>query len=101
MSEVQPAAPEPVAPAQPTTPAGWYLSPTRPGQQQYWSGTGWAEHYAPAAQQPTARTANGMGVSYVRGQHGHSLILWILFGGILLWIPAIYYSVSPNHYWHA
>lgn len=38
---------------------------------------------------------------YTRQQKGHSLTLWILFGGLLLWIPAIYYSVSPNHYWHA
>lgn len=38
---------------------------------------------------------------YTRNQKGHSLTLWILFGGLVLWIPAIYYSVSPNHYWHA
>lgn len=37
---------------------------------------------------------------YVRQQKGHSLILWIIFGGFLLWIPAIYYTASPNHYWH-
>jgi hypothetical protein len=38
---------------------------------------------------------------YVRQQKGHSLMLHILFGALVLWIPAIYYSCSPNHYWHA
>lgn len=38
---------------------------------------------------------------YVRQQKGHSIILWALFGVVLLWIPAIYYTFSPNHYWHA
>ena len=31
--------------------------------------------------------------------HKHSLILWIIFGWILLWIPVFYYSISPKHYW--
>lgn len=39
-------------------------------------------------------------VQYVRNQKGHSIILWVLFGAFLLWIPAIYYTISPNHYWH-
>jgi hypothetical protein len=39
---------------------------------------------------------------YVRQQKGHSLILHLfLIGPVTLWIPAIYYSVSPNHFWHA
>lgn len=38
---------------------------------------------------------------YVRQQKGHSLILHLLFGGFVLWIPAIYFTTSPNHYWHA
>jgi hypothetical protein len=38
---------------------------------------------------------------YMRPQKGHSLILHLLFGWIVLYIPAIYYTVSPNHYWHA
>lgn len=37
---------------------------------------------------------------YVRQQKGHSLTLHLLFGALVLWIPAIYYSFSPNHYWH-
>jgi hypothetical protein len=31
---------------------------------------------------------------------GHSLILHILFGGFVFWIPAIYITCSKNHYWH-
>lgn len=38
---------------------------------------------------------------YTRQQKGHSLTLHILFGWVLLYIPTIYYSFSPNHYWHA
>lgn len=38
---------------------------------------------------------------YVRQQKGHSLTLHLLFGAVVLWIPAIYYTFSPNHYWHA
>jgi hypothetical protein len=38
---------------------------------------------------------------YTRQQKGHSLTKHLLFGGIVLWIPAIYYHFSPNHYWHA
>lgn len=40
-------------------------------------------------------------VTYVRVQKGHSLLLWILlsFTGIGL-IFLIYYTLSPNHYWH-
>lgn len=36
----------------------------------------------------------------VEQRQGHSIILWILFGGIVVWIPAIYYTISPNHNWH-
>ncbi|AXQ52925.1 hypothetical protein SEA_NEFERTHENA_62 [Microbacterium phage Neferthena] len=38
---------------------------------------------------------------YVRQQKGHSwFIWWLILGPVTLWIPAIYFSVSPNHYWH-
>lgn len=40
-------------------------------------------------------------VVYNREQKGHSLILHLLFGGFLLYIPTIYFAVSPNHYYHA
>jgi hypothetical protein len=40
-------------------------------------------------------------VVYNRQQKGHSLVLHILFGGLLAYIPTIYYAVSPNHYFHA
>ncbi len=38
---------------------------------------------------------------YVRQQKGHSLTKHLILGIFVLWIPAIYYSFSPNHYWHA
>lgn len=39
---------------------------------------------------------------YVRQQKGHSILLHIfLIGPFTLWIPMVYISVSPNHYWHA
>lgn len=41
------------------------------------------------------------GANYTRVQKGHSIILWAIFGCIVLWLPALYYTVSPNHYWHA
>ena len=41
-------------------------------------------------------------VIYNREQKGHSLTKWILlsFLGLPI-INLVYYSVSPNHYWHA
>jgi hypothetical protein len=47
-----------------------------------------------------SRTANGMPVSYVRQQKGHSLIKHLLLGGLICWFNVIYISASPNHYWH-
>lgn len=41
------------------------------------------------------------GAIYTRQQKGHSLILHLTLGAFLLWIPAIYISCSPNHYWHS
>jgi hypothetical protein len=40
-------------------------------------------------------------VVYTRPQKGHSIIFHILLGGFVLWIPSIYFAVSPNHYYHA
>ena len=40
------------------------------------------------------------GAQYVRRQNGHSLTLHLLFGAFVLWIPTIYYTLSPRHYWH-
>ena len=38
---------------------------------------------------------------YVRQQKGHSFILhWCILGVFSVFIVPIYYSVSPNHYWH-
>lgn len=38
---------------------------------------------------------------YTRVQKGHSLTKHLLFGWMVLYIPAIYITFSPNHYWHA
>lgn len=39
-------------------------------------------------------------VHYVRQQTGHSLTKHLLLGWALLYIPTIYYAISPNHYFH-
>lgn len=41
------------------------------------------------------------GAQYTRQQKGHSLLLHLTLGAIVLWIPAIYITASPNHYWHS
>lgn len=92
-------------------PAGFYDDGQ--GRQRWFDGTKWTEQYqvqtttppAPAIQTAGPATAASLNVKreviYNRAQKGHSIILWILLGAFVLWIPAIYYSVSPNHYWHA
>lgn len=38
---------------------------------------------------------------YVRQQRGHSWVLhWLVLGIFTLWIVPLYYTFSPNHYWH-
>jgi len=38
---------------------------------------------------------------YVRNQRGHSwLFAWIILGPITCFIVPIYWTVSPNHYFH-
>lgn len=38
---------------------------------------------------------------YVRQQKGHSALLhWLVLGPFTMWILPIYYTISPNHYWH-
>jgi hypothetical protein len=42
------------------------------------------------------------GAVYVRQQKGVSFTKWVLILGIFtLWIPAIYFAVSPNYFWKA
>ena len=42
------------------------------------------------------------GTLYTRQQKGHSLVLnLLLIGPMTLFVTTVYYSVSPNHYWHA
>lgn len=38
---------------------------------------------------------------YVREQKGHSWLLhWVLLGWLTMFIVPLYYTFSPNHYWH-
>lgn len=47
-----------------------------------------------------ARTARD-GAHYVRQQKGHSIILWLILSCAVVGIPfLIYYTFSPNHFWH-
>lgn len=88
---------------------GWYADNN--GQMRWWDGQQWGalQHAAPVQSAPAApvqaqyagRTANQMPVSYVRQQKGHSLIKHLMLGWVALYIPTIYYMVSPNHYFHA
>jgi hypothetical protein len=97
--------------------AGWY--PDDHGVTRFWDGNGWTEHTAPPPPpgqvaapapspgyhqpfpvQPNVRQARDR-AQYNRQQTGHSIIKHVLLGGFLLWIPTIYYAISPNHYFHA
>lgn len=40
------------------------------------------------------------GANYTRVQKGHSVVLHALFGWIFMYIPTVYFILSPNHYWH-
>lgn len=48
----------------------------------------------------TPQQSNRPKATYTREQKGHSIVKWAIFGMFVLWIPAIYYTFSPNHYWH-
>ena len=44
----------------------------------------------------------GDGANYVRMQKGHSIIKCLILCCFGIGIPfLIYYTISPNHYWHA
>lgn len=109
MSEVS--TPEPSGP-----PPGFYDAQDGSGRQRWYDGSTWTDHYqiAPlstAPQQPIQvtvaapvqtdlRKARDKSI-YNRQQKGHSLVLnLLLIGPLTLFITTIYYSVSPNHYWH-
>jgi uncharacterized protein DUF2510 len=83
------------------TPAGWY--PDQHGVMRFWDGQRWTQHVAPPApqvyQQPYPVVVGHP--NYVRMQHGHSIIAHVFLGWLLLYIPTIYYAISPNHYFHA
>lgn len=61
----------------------------------------WRPEDLPAVQKAVRIKQARDRAQYTRVQKGHSLILHLTLGALVLWIPAIYYSVSPNHYWHA
>jgi hypothetical protein len=42
-----------------------------------------------------------MSHQYTREQKGHSLIAHLLLGWVVLYIPTIYFAVSPRHFFHA
>lgn len=95
-------------------PAGWYDDPDGTGRQRWYDGITWTDQYQSApvvAQQSVqggvqapvqtdSRKARDKAV-YTRQQKGHSLTKHLLLGVFVLWIPTIYYAVSPNHYFHA
>jgi hypothetical protein len=103
------------SPQQPQMQPGWYLD-HQSGMNRYWDGHQWTSHTAPLPAQgyapqgyapqgyvpvqPNVRQSRDR-AQYVRQQTGHSIIKHVLFGWALLWIPTIYYAVSPNHYFHA
>jgi hypothetical protein len=84
--------------------AGWYPDP-QTGQQRWWDGKQWGPYAPPqppamyAPVQPNVRQAMDR-AQYVRQQKGHSILLHLLLGWVLLYIPTVYYAISPNHYFH-
>lgn len=87
-----------------TPPAGWYQDAH--GSVRWFDGIQWTEHVQPP-QQPVHQSFGPMTssqinvkreASYVRQQTPHSLTKHVLLGWLLLYIPTIYYAVSPNHY---
>lgn len=82
-------------------PAGWYDDGS--GRQRWWDGWQWGP-YAPEQHSSGPMTSSQLNVerraSYVRQQKGHSVTKHLLLGWLALYIPTIYYAVSPNHYWH-
>jgi hypothetical protein len=98
----------PVAPQGHYQPQGSYYTPQQypghyPPQGSYYPPQQYPGHYPPqyAAPlvQPNVMQARDR-AQYTRPQTGHSILMHLLFGWLLLWIPAIYYTISPNHYWH-
>ena len=89
-------------------PAGFYDDGA--GRQRWFDGAAFTDLYQPAPASLQAQSSGPMTsgslkvkreVVYNREQKGHSIIKHVLLGGFALWIPTIYYAVSPNHYFHA
>ena len=55
----------------------------------------------PQPQAAAGHAVNRPGATvYTREQKGHSIVLHLLLGAVVLWIPTIYFAVSPRHYFH-
>lgn len=85
-------------------PPGFYQDES--GRERWWDGAQWSSHYRPKPEVAPSRGPMTHGaleverkVSYVRQQTAHSFTKHLLFGWLLLWIPSIYFAVSPNHYY--
>lgn len=85
------------------TAPGWYDDGT--GQQRWWDGSAW-QQYAPEPEHHSAGPATARKVNvrreaiYTRQQKGHSIIKAICLDWVTLYIRSIYWTISPNHYWH-
>jgi len=93
-------------------PAGWYDDPTGSNRQRWFDGIRWTDHYQSVPNAPVvppqiiiqvpvdnSRKARDKAI-YTRQQKGHSLVLFLLIDFITLYTRTIYYTLSPNHYWH-
>jgi hypothetical protein len=81
------------------------MSTPLPGQQSPLDYSGHVPQPVSAAQhvvnQPKPVKQSRDKAQYVRQQKGHSFILhWLILGVFSMFIVPIYYSISPNHYWH-
>jgi len=89
-------------------PAGWYPNPFgEQGMETYWNGEEWHQYTTRPVFQPVPAVYASVKQSrdkaqYTRQQQGHSLTLHILLCFVFVgWVTLPYYSISPNHYWHA
>ena len=99
----QPTQPYPQQQSQPGYPQQGYPQPGYPQQGGYYPPPQYPGHFPPQyvapLVQPDVMQARDR-AQYTRPQTGHSILLHLFFGVFLLWIPTLYYAVSPNHYWH-
>lgn len=59
----------------------------------------WRQEDLPAVQKAVRQSRDK--AQYVRQQRGHSFLLhWLVLGIFTVFIVPLYYTFSPNHYWH-